>query len=99
MKLRLGIVLLLCSIALGLSSGLASAQPKVPKGETFEFLNAAAGEVCPFPVRVQITANQAVRTTLPNGVQVITGPATATATNLTTGESANYNVSGPGTFD
>jgi hypothetical protein len=60
---------------------------------------ADAGVVCPFPIEITVVANQAVRTTLPNGVQVITGPATATVTNGATLEQAEYNISGPGFFD
>jgi hypothetical protein len=73
----------------------------VPKGETFTFFEAEAGEVCPFAVRVEVTARQLVRTTLPNGVLVITGPGAATATNLDAEpqKSAVYNVSGPAQFD
>jgi len=99
MKLRLGILLVLCGVAVGLSPGLASAQPAVPKGERFTFLEAKAGVVCPFPVLITAVADQLVRTTLPNGVQVITGPGTATVTNEATGEQAEFNISGPGQFD
>jgi hypothetical protein len=91
--------LVLCSVALGLSSGLASAEPVVPGGEPFTYLEAEAGEVCPFPVTITAVADQSVRTTLPNGVQVITGPATATVTNMTTLEQATYNISCPGFYD
>src|SRR4051794_35307579 len=52
--------------------------------------------VCDFPVEIAITAAQFERATLPNGAVIVTGPGTAEVTNLTTGESATYNVSGPG---
>lgn len=96
---RAVVVPLLSCITLLLAAGLASAAPAVPKGETFTFLEARAGQVCSFDVLVTATTNQLVRTTLPNGVLVITGPGTATVTNQETGESATYNISGPGTFD
>jgi hypothetical protein len=63
------------------------------------FADPAAGEVCPFNVLITYVARQDVRATLPNGLQVITGPATATATNEETGKTAVYNISGPGKLD
>jgi hypothetical protein len=93
------IVPLISLFTLLFAAGLASAAPAVPKGETFTFLDAPAGQVCPFNVLVTATARQLTRTTLPNGVQVITGPGTATVTNKETDKSATYNISGPGKFD
>ena len=75
------------------------AAPNPPGGGALEYLTASAGEICPFPLRIDITAAQAVRTTLPNGLLLITGPATATVTNTESQESLTYNISGPGTFD
>lgn len=97
---RIVVVPLLSVITLLVAVGLASAAPAVPKGETFTFLEAEAGQVCSFAVLVTITANQSIRTTLPNGVWVITGPGIATVTSQDDpDESATYNVSGPGQFD
>jgi hypothetical protein len=93
------VVPLISSFTLLLAAGLASAAPAVPKGEIFTFLEARAGQVCPFAVLITATANQLVRTALPNGDVVITGPGTATVTNKKTGESTTYNISGPGTYD
>jgi hypothetical protein len=99
MRIRAMIVSLIGGIALVFSAGVAAAQPEVPKGEPFTFAKAKAGELCPFPVLIEAKASQFVRTTLPNGVLVITGPGTATVTNTKTGESATFNISGPGQFD
>jgi hypothetical protein len=94
------VVPLLSIFTLLLAAGLASAAPAVPNSEPFTFLEAKAGQVCSFDILVTVTANQLVRTTLPNGDLVITGPGTATVTNQEPGgESATYNISGPGTFD
>ncbi len=96
---RTVMVPLISLFTLLLAAGLASAAPAVPKGETFTFLEARAGQVCSFDVLVTATVRQLTRTTLPNGVQVITGPGTATATNKETSKSTTYNISGPGKFD
>jgi hypothetical protein len=87
------------SLMLALSVGSVMAAPNPPGGEPFEYLTASAGEICPFSLRIDITAAQAVRTTLPSGLLLITGPATATVTNTESGESLTYNISGPGTYD
>jgi hypothetical protein len=101
LKLRSGIlgVVAVASGALLLPPSTATAAPQVPGGEAFTFLVAGAGEVCPFPVKITVVAKQSVRTILPNGVQVITGPGTATVENKDTGEQAKFNISGPGKFD
>ncbi|GAA4913653.1 hypothetical protein EV188_110102 [Actinomycetospora succinea] len=90
---------LFSGLMMALSVGSGVALPNPPGGQTSTFIDAAAGEVCTFPVLVETTAAQNVRATLPNGLLVITGPATATATNKATGESRSYNISGPGKFD
>src|SRR4051794_36018368 len=48
--------------------------------------------VCEFPVSIKVTTAQPVegRTTLPNGLIIVTGPAVATVTNLSSGESATF---------
>jgi hypothetical protein len=54
---------------------------------------------CPgFTVHVEQISGALIRTEVP-GVQVIAGPGIAKVTNLQTGESITYNISGPGTFD
>jgi hypothetical protein len=55
--------------------------------------------LCDFPVTIEATGEQLVRTTLPSGVMIITGRQVAKVTNVDTGESATYNVSGPVQFD
>ena len=54
----------------------------------------AAGEVCPFPVRVTPVINQAILHVLRNGTWVVTGRLTQSATNLRTGASRTFK-SGP----
>jgi hypothetical protein len=56
-----------------------------------------AGEVCAFPIRLVAQNGQEQRTT--HGVMAVTGPFKATVTNLSSGVSLNYNVSGPGMVD
>jgi hypothetical protein len=54
----------------------------------------AAGEVCPFPVRVEPEINKALLHVLRNGTWVVTGRLTQSATNLRTGTSRTFK-SGP----
>jgi len=95
--------------ALLLVGGPAEAAPAVPGGTPQEM---NLGQPCDFQIRVVVTAkfvadpdpnaplpNGPIRTKLPNGVLVVTGPAIATVTNLVTGKSITYNISGPGKFD
>ena len=82
--------------ALLLIAGPAEAVPAVPNGTTLDPFETP----CPdFRVRVEQTSNSLIRTELPNGVQVIAGAGIAKVTNLETGKSITYNISGPGTFD
>jgi hypothetical protein len=55
--------------------------------------------LCDFPVTIGAVGEQLERTTLPNGVVIITGRQVATVTNAQTGEAAAFNVSGPVQFD
>ena len=86
--------------ALLLVGGPAEAAPAVPGG-TPQVLD--LGQPCEFPIEILATAKfpgeEAIRTVLPNGVLVLTGPAIATVTNLDMGKSITYNISGPGKFD
>ncbi|GAA3387059.1 hypothetical protein [Cryptosporangium minutisporangium] len=62
--------------------------------------SAGANGYCPFDVRIDFTSRQRVReTTEPDGTKVTkaTGNATATVTNVSTGKTLRYNISGPGT--
>jgi len=99
---RTAIVQALCASALLLLAQPAWSAPKVPNGDTFTIVLSSSPEadlppVCDFPVSITITSAQPVagRTTLPNGLIIVTGPAVATVTNLSTGESATFNISGP----
>jgi hypothetical protein len=68
--------------------------PAVPHGEPIEILS-PAGEYCPFPLRISGKSAAVVRPGSPNGDLIITGAVAVTVTNLATGESRSYNVSGP----
>ena len=101
---RATVIQVFCAVAVLLVAQPAWSAPSVPKGESFTILSPGTGPddvapVCGFPVRIDVTAAQGVRATLPDGSVVITGPAVATVTNLSTGESATYNISGPGVLD
>lgn len=80
------------AIALLLLAGPASAAPKVPKGASFEALGQP---LCAFPVTLRGFSGQGVRTTLPNGTEILTGPAVVTIINETNGHSTTLNISGP----
>lgn len=82
--------------ALLLVGGPAEAEPTVPGG-TPEVVD--LGQPCDFEILVQVTANAKQRAELPNGELVITGPGIATVTNVETGKSITYNISGPGKLD
>jgi hypothetical protein len=57
-----------------------------------------AGTACDFAVSIVQTGEQQERVELP-GVLIFTGRSTVTVTNLETGASRTYNVSGPVQFD
>lgn len=79
----------------------ATAAPTVPNGTPFELLledpadldNGQLGAVCPFPVL--LSGVDAQRTHDNGGVVLLTGPAVVTVTNLKSGKSMTFNVSGP----
>ena len=92
------------TIALLLLAGPASAAPRVPNGFPFGPISFDAGVLCPsFPVTLQGVSpadegSQIVRTTLPDGTVILTGPFVLTITNTQDPEnlrSATFNVSGP----
>ena len=94
---KLMLVPILGAIALLLLAGPASAAPKVPKGEPLfdEPLTFPAGQLCDFAVTLQGISGQVVRTTLPDGTTILTGPAVITITNETNELSTTLNISGP----
>jgi hypothetical protein len=98
--LRRILVSIFGAIALLLLAGPASAAPRVPNGIPFS-LDAQIGDLCPdFPVTLAGIApakdgSQLLRTTLPDGTQILTGPIVLTITNKDNGHSATFNVSGP----
>jgi hypothetical protein len=86
--------------ALGASALLLLVQPalaQAPECEPGAFCF-PAGTVCEFPVQIVQSGEQQQRVELPNGVLIFTGRSTATVTNLETGVSMTYNVSGPVQF-
>jgi hypothetical protein len=101
--LRRMLVSIFGAIALLLLAGPASAAPRVPNGIPFSF-GVPEGELCPdFAVTVEGVApaadgSQLLRTTLPDGTQILTGPVVLTITNTENGRSATFNVSGPTFF-
>ena len=94
--IRAAIIPVVSVAALLILAHPASSVPAVPKGQTVTF---NPGVVCSFGVEITATSQQLERSTLPNGVVIITGAAIATVTNLTTRASATYNISGPTRFD
>lgn len=85
----------LASVAV-IMPGVAGAAPAVPKGETAT-QDFPAGELCAFPVRVTTVYGQTTHNT-GQGDTLVTGPFTATVTNLTTGATETFNISGPSLF-
>jgi hypothetical protein len=65
-----------------------------PGGET-STVSFPAGEYCPFPIQLTLVNNEKPHDT-GQGVVVYTGAASGTVTNLTTGATHTYNLSGPG---
>ncbi len=74
-------------------STVADAAPVIPGGEPVE-LDFPAGELCAFPVKLTIVSGQQAHDT-GQGDIIVTGPFTATVTNMTTGATQTYNISGP----
>lgn len=97
---RFTVFQMLCALALLLLAQPALSAPNVPKGQPFTILSPGdVAPVCDFPVRIEGISAQNAHATLPNGLIVIAGPAVATVTNLSTGTSATYNISGPYLYD
>ena len=71
----------------------SSAAPAIPHGTTYS-ITLAAGDPCPFAVRLDIRDGQRSLTT-GTGLTLIAGPLAVTATNLATGTRRTYNISGP----
>src|SRR5829696_5013743 len=99
---KLMLVPILGAIALLLIVGSASAAPTVPKGEPIFGpdvplpVTIDEGLLCEdFAVTLDGVEGQAVRTTLPDGTTILTGPAVLTITNADSGRSATFNISGP----
>jgi hypothetical protein len=85
-----------CAAAL-LSATQSLAVPAVPHGET-SVTDYPAGELCAFPVRIEVvatTATTAPRPTPTDNKLIFTGPIRATITNISTDVSRTYNISGP----
>jgi hypothetical protein len=93
LAIRTAFVQVSCASALLLLAQPASAQPCPEGAVCFR-----AGTACDFAVSIVQTGEQQERVELP-GVLIFTGRSTATVTNLETGASRTYNVSGPVQFD
>jgi hypothetical protein len=72
----------------------ALAAPKVPGAEP-DVRDFPAGELCSFPVRLTILDGQRLHEDQGQGTVIFTGPLTVTVTNLASGASQTFNVSGP----
>jgi hypothetical protein len=92
-KLLLGAALTLATLAI---PSVAAAAPAVPGGETSTY-SFPAGEYCAFPVQITLVSNEIAHDS-GQGRVVYTGALSGTVTNLATGASRTYNLSGPG-FD
>ena len=92
---RMILVPILGAIALLLFAGPSSAAPKVPHGTPVGPQTFDAGVLCPYPVTLEGSSGQVVRTTLPDETTILTGPFVLTITNETNGRSATFNISGP----
>jgi hypothetical protein len=85
---------IVAAIALLPFTGPALAAPNVPHATPFA-VTIDAGELCPFPVTLEGRNGQVVRTTLPDGTEILTGPFVLTITNTTNERSETFNISGP----
>jgi hypothetical protein len=89
------LVPILGAIALLLCAGAASAAPRVPNVTPSDPVTFGEDVLCPFPVTLEARDGQLVRTTLPDGTTILTGPLALTITNAENDRSATFNVSGP----
>jgi hypothetical protein len=87
---KLMLVPIVGAIALLLLAGPASAAPKVPKGTSFAISDT---QFCGFLVTLVGVSGQVVRTTLPDGTTILTGPAVVTIEG--NDRSLTFNISGP----
>lgn len=82
-------------LVIGVSSARADKPAPCPIGSCLNGpASYAAGEVCPFPVRIVPSGSNVVHT-LPNGDLVFTGHLVQTVTNLRTGQTVVMPSSGP----
>jgi hypothetical protein len=96
MGLRLS--LFACLLVIGTLVASSALAQKGPEKEPapFEPVEFAAGEVCPFAIRITSEANKETLKTFPNGREMITGRLTLRVTNLDApGRSIVVNASGP----
>ncbi len=98
MKLRLWLYPCVVVLAALLAPGALAQQGPQKEPLENEPLEFAAGEVCPFAVKLEPVANKEMIKTFPNGRQMINGRLTARVTNLDANRSMVVNISGPGTF-
>jgi hypothetical protein len=89
------------SLALITAAGTAAlavaavpASAKTPKAADYN-VDFAAGQLCSFPVELQVADNTHQRAITGQGTTIYTGSLVVTAVNTATGTSRTYNVSGP----
>jgi hypothetical protein len=98
MKLRLGIIVSFL-VAGAVLAPSAVAQKPIKEPFVSEPVEFSAGEVCPFPVRIETIAGNQSSKTFPDGRMLVTGRATERVTNLATGESIDVKTRGSALFD
>jgi hypothetical protein len=86
---RWGAVTVVTGLLIGLAPSTSSAIT-IPNGRYIDAGSYEAGVVCPFPIHIDFLTAAKART----GTNV-TGPGSATVTNLSTNQSITYNASGP----
>lgn len=95
MRLRSWLFVCLVAVgAVGATSALAQAGPE-KEPLPFEPTEFAAGEVCPFAIRIESVANNATIKVFASGREIITGRLTLRLTNLEADRSIVVNASGP----
>ena len=97
MKLRLSLYPFVVVVA-ALLAPSALAQKPVKEPVVLEPIEFAAGEVCPFAVRLEAIGNKQQMKTFPSGRVMITGRLITRVTNLATNRSMVVNTSGPVTM-
>ena len=94
LQLRAPALVCLFALALLVSAAPAFGDAPIPLPPN-PVASYAAGEICPFPVRVAATANRSLLHIQRSGEWIVTGKLTQRATNLSTGKSLDIKANGP----